>query len=306
MPVFRIEKTKDYTIVSNHHLRNRKLSNKSKGLLTLMLSLPPDWDYTMKGLATLSEDGLTSVRSTVKELENHGYLIRRRIREANGQLGDIEYTILESPGTAMDAPYENVDNLGDFVDNSQPVCDKPTSVKPICENPTQVSPAQENRTQLNTKVLSTKELKTHESNINQSIRRGAPETTEKEIDRIDGMDAMSAYREILEENIDYDALCIDSPGKTDIINEILELMLETVCSKKKTIRVSGDDKPADVVKSRMFKLNLHHIRYVMECLDKNTTDVKNIKSYMLTTLYNATITIDNYYKSRVNHDFRGQ
>jgi hypothetical protein len=300
MAVFRIEKTKDYTIVSNYHLRDRKLSLKGKGLLTLMLSLPPDWDYTLKGLASICPDGLTSVRSGVKELEYHGYLIRRRIREANGQLGDIEYTILE-------APSKDVDNSTDFVDNSPPVSESPISVKPTCGNPTQVTPMYEEPTQLITKELSTKELKTYGLNIHQSIRTEAAENPQKpkEIDRIDGMDAMRVYRDILKESIDYDILCEDMPFRKDTITEILELMLETVCSRKKTIRVSGEDKPAEAVKSRMLKLDINHIRYVLDCLDKNTSDVKNIKSYLLTTLYNATITIDNYYKSRVNHDLRG-
>ena len=125
MAVFRIEKTKDYTVMSNHHLRNKELSLKGKGLLSLMLSLPENWDYTMKGLATICPDGISSVRSGIAELEQSGYLTRHRIRAANGQLGDIEYTILEAP--------------------TPPVGEKPTSGKPICENPTQVVPKSEAR-----------------------------------------------------------------------------------------------------------------------------------------------------------------
>ena len=310
MAVFRIEKTKDYTIVSNYHLRDRSLSLKGKGLLTLMLSLPADWDYTMKGLASITPDGLTSVRSGVKELEDHGYLLRRRIREANGQLGDIEYTILEMPRKNTEGISDNVDNSEDFVDNSQPESEKPISVKPTCENPTQANPVYEERTQSITKQSSIKELNTHALNTHQSIAPVSAEGAKKTIDTdrndgIDGMEAMRVYRDIIKGNIDYDALCVDNPYRIDIINEIVELMLETVCSGKKTIRVSGEDKPAAAVKSRILKLDINHIRYVMECLDKNTSDVRNIKSYLITTLYNASVTIDNYYKSRVNHDLRG-
>ena len=94
MAVFRVEKVKDYTIMSNHHLRNVDLSLKAKGLMSLMLSLPEDWDYTLKGLACICRDGVDSISRTIKELEDHGYLTRRRFRYPNGRLGDIEYDIL--------------------------------------------------------------------------------------------------------------------------------------------------------------------------------------------------------------------
>ena len=115
MAVFRIEKTRDYTVMSNHHLRDMSLSLKAKGLLSLMLSLPENWDYTMKGLARICKDGIDSISGGIRELEEHGYLIRERVRGANGQLGSIEYTILEQP--------------------KEPT---PAQEKPIRENPVQV------------------------------------------------------------------------------------------------------------------------------------------------------------------------
>ena len=103
MAVFRVEKTKDFTIMCNHHLRNRKLSLKAKGLLSLMLSLPEDWDYTTKGLAHICKDGIDAISTALKELEQQGYLTRERVRLPNGRLGDIEYTIHEQPAT-LDIP----------------------------------------------------------------------------------------------------------------------------------------------------------------------------------------------------------
>ena len=97
MAVFRIEKIRDYTVMSNHHLRDKSLSLKAKGLLSLMLSLPEEWDYTTKGLARICKDGVDSICAGVRELEEHGYVIRQRVRNPNGQLGAIEYTILEQP-----------------------------------------------------------------------------------------------------------------------------------------------------------------------------------------------------------------
>ena len=89
MAVFRIEKTRDYTVMANHHLRNTELSLKAKGLLSLMLSLPEEWDYTTKGLARICKDGVDSICAGVRELEDHGYVVRERIRNSNGQLGAI-------------------------------------------------------------------------------------------------------------------------------------------------------------------------------------------------------------------------
>ena len=103
MAVFRVEKTRNYTVMSNHHLRDKSLSLKAKGLLSLMLSLPEDWDYTTKGLARICKDGVDSICATVRELESAGYIVRKRERRADGTLGSIEYTILEQSRQA-DAP----------------------------------------------------------------------------------------------------------------------------------------------------------------------------------------------------------
>ena len=97
MAVFRVEKTRDFTVMSNHHLRNQDMSLKAKGLLSLMLSLPEDWDYTLAGLAHICQEGISSIRAGIGELEHHGYLRRRRMRNGKGQLTDTEYTILERP-----------------------------------------------------------------------------------------------------------------------------------------------------------------------------------------------------------------
>ena len=97
MAVFRIEKTKDYTVMSNHHLRNQALSLKSKGLLSLMLSLPEDWNYTTRGLAAICKEGTDSIGSALKELEKAGYIVRNRLRDKKGKITDVEYVIYETP-----------------------------------------------------------------------------------------------------------------------------------------------------------------------------------------------------------------
>ena len=159
MAVFRVEKTKDFTIMSNHHLRNTELSLKAKGLLSLMLSLPEDWDYTTKGLAHICKDGVDSITTALKELERHGYLTRQRLRYDNGQLGDIEYTIHEQP--------VSTENTG-----LSPKRENPRQVKPEQAKPKQAEPEQENPAQLNTNPLKTKKSKKDKSITYPSIYQG--------------------------------------------------------------------------------------------------------------------------------------
>ena len=176
MAVFRIEKTRDYTVMSNYHLRDMSLSLKAKGLLSLMLSLPENWDYTMKGLARICKDGIDSISGGIRELEAHGYLVRARVRGANGQLGSIEYTILE-----------------------QPKAPSPTQEKPIRENPVQANPMldapiQENPAQLNKEESSNYPSKTDLSITQESspILSSPPAPTERAGQ--DGMRKRESYR----------------------------------------------------------------------------------------------------------------
>lgn len=110
------------------------------------------------------------------------------------------------------------------------------------------------------------------------------------------------YRELIAENIAYDALLTDYPYEQDTLEEILELLVDVVCTMKSSVRISGDDKPAEVVRSQFLKLNSEHIRFVVGGLKENTTRIRNMRQYLLATLYNAPLTIGNYYRSLVSHD----
>ena len=110
------------------------------------------------------------------------------------------------------------------------------------------------------------------------------------------------YRELIAENIAYDALLTDYPYEQDTLEEILELLVDVVCTTKSSVRISGDDKPAEVVRSQFLKLNSEHIRFVVGGLKENTTRIRNMRQYLLATLYNAPLTIGNYYRSLVSHD----
>ena len=296
MAVFRIEKTRDYTVMANHHLRNTKLSLKAKGLLSLMLSLPEDWDYTTKGLAKICKDGVDSICSTVNELEEHGYVIRERIRNAKGQLTDIQYTILEQPKPPQPG-------------QGKPKQENPVLDSPVLGTPKQEEPEQGNPAQLNTKKSSNQGLNTDLSNteVSNPIQSNP---YEDELQAADGMgtDTRSSreiYREIILENIEYRHLVQNNQIDRERLDELVELIVDTVCSARKTIRIAGDDYPAEVVKSRFMKLDSSHIEYVLSSMQENTTYVRNIKKYLLAALYNAPSTISSYYTSLVNHDLYG-
>ena len=113
---------------------------------------------------------------------------------------------------------------------------------------------------------------------------------------------MEEYRDLIRDNIQYSLLVAQHPEDADLIDEIVAIMTETVCARRKTTRVCGADFPAEVVKSQLLKLDAEHIRFVLKCLRENTTKVKNIKQYLLATLYNAPLTINSYYSALVNHD----
>ena len=291
MAVFRIEKTRDYTVMSNHHLRDMSLSLKAKGLLSLMLSLPEEWDYTMKGLARICKDGVDSISGGIRELEARGYLIRERVRGANGQLGSIEYTILEQPKEPA------------------PVQEKPIRENPVQANPTLDAPVQEEPAQLNKEGSSKEKSKKDLSNteISNPIQSNPQPLTGRPPAGIgtDGMGAREVYREIILDNIEYRYLIQEEHIDREQLDEIAELIVDTVCSARKTIRIAGDDYPAEVVKSRFMKLDSSHVQYVMDCMRENTTYVRNIKKYLLAALYNAPATIGNYYSSLVQHDMYG-
>ena len=277
MAVFRVEKNKGYTVMSNHHLRNKELSLKAKGLLSQMLSLPEDWDYTLAGLSLINRESIDAIRTAVWELEKAGYITRRQGRDEKGKMTAIEYTIYEQPQPpALDCP----------------VLENPTADNPILENPTPDNPTSENPTQLNKEIQKTNLPKKEKLNtdissthsipfhsLNPSPLEDAAQPPERK--RKEATDAYSVYEEIIKDNIEYDYLIQDRYLDRDRIEEILALILETVCTKRRTIRIAGDDHPAELVKAKFMKLNSEHIRFVLDCMQENTT--KMDKNYIIET-----------------------
>lgn len=277
MATFRAPKTKNFTVMYNHHLNNTALSLKAKGLMSLMLSLPEQWDYTTKGLARICKDGVDSIASALKELEQHGYLTRKRLRDANGRLGEIEYSIHEEPITAENSDCSSVSPKRDF---------------PRQVNPGQEKPALENPAQLNTKETNTKKNKDTHPSI---YAAGCPPG---------GMDRMEPYRCLIHENIEYDILV--QRYEAERVDEIVELMLDAIHTTKPIVRAGGEDRPAEVVKSRLLKLTHDHIAYVFDSLDANDAKIHNIRAYLLTALYNAPTTMESALQADINHLLGGR
>ena len=284
--VFRIERTRDYTVMSNHHLRDKALSLKSKGLLSMMLSLPEDWNYTTRGLAKICKEGVDAIGGALRELEAAGYIVRHQLRDRQGRISDTEYVIYEQPQPkAPDTP-------------------QPDTASPDTENPYLADPDTEKPAELNIEKSRTQKSNTQGSSTDSIPFRGTAAARPPERKGRDAMsmEEMQDYRELILENIEYDHLCREFETYREDLDEIVELIVETVCARRKTTRIAGADFPHEVVRSRFLKLDSSHIEFVMESLHNNTTEIRNMKQYLLTVLFNAPTTMSNHYTAQVNHD----
>ena len=277
MAVYRVNKNRGYTVMANYHLRDKTLSLKAVGLLSKMLSFNDGWQFSTKGLSMICKEGPDAVLAALRELEDHGYLVRHRQRDSKGRMSNTVFEIYEQPQPV--SPHrENPD-----VDN--PDMDNPHMENPHGENPAQLNTNQVINNQRNNSL-----------NKYQSIN----------LDGMDRMDEREQYRELIRDNLEIDIRSQDRHYDLDRVNEIVEIMLDAVCSTSPTIRINGEDMPQPVVKSRFLKLDSGHIDYVLQAMNDCPSDIRNIRAYLLTALYNASLTIDNYYSARVNYDFHGK
>lgn len=274
--VFRVNRTKEYTVMSNHHFKNKNLSLKAKGLLSLMLSLPDDWNYSIKGLVALSKDGRDSVMTTLKELESEGYILRRRLRNTKGQVSDTEYIISETP-------------MSDFPTQEKPTQDNPTLEKPMQENPTL-----SNTNQSNTNIIKYPSIN-HSSNS-----QTENSNVENYVENFD--DIISEVKE----QIDYIRF-IQEKKSTDDLDEIVNIIAEIYISHKDR-KINGCTIPYTVIESVFRKLDYDCIQYVIDCIEEQSKKnrISNIKGYLITALYNAPFTINNYYSAQCNYDMENK
>ena len=311
MAVFRIERTRDYTVMSNHHLRNHQLSLKAKGLLSMMLSLPDDWNYTTRGLAKICKEGVDAIGGALRELESAGYIVRHQLRDRQGRISDTEYVIYEQPQprqpetpqpdtAAPDTASLDTDSLDtDSLDTDSLDTDSLDTAFPYLDKPDTEKPAELNIEKSNTQKSITQRARTDSIPFREPAAARPPER--KGRDAI-SLAEMESYRDLILENIEYDYLCREFSTYREDLDEIVELIVETVCARRKTTRIAGADFPHEVVRSRFLKLDSSHIEFVMECLHNNSTEIRNMKQYLLTVLFNAPTTMSNHYTAQVNHD----
>ena len=270
---FRIEKKSNFTVVSNDILMNNYMSMKATCLLMKMLGKPDNWDYAINGMKTFCVEGRDAIRSALKELEKFGYLERRKVRDSRGRYSDIEYIIYE-----------------------EPISRSPCSAYPESENPSLDDPPSENPPVINKEI---------------NKKRNNQELTQASIDSVpsgasrEGSEDEAMWREIILENIEYDLIIGEDGYDRDSVDEAVEQIVDAVSSSKDYIRVGGESRSADVVRSRLLKLNRFHVEFVLDCMKENTTRIRNIRPYLLTALYNAPASMESYYAARVRHDTRG-
>lgn len=277
---FKIEKLTDYTIMANHHLKNKNLSLKAKGLQSLMLSLPEDWDYSINGLVTRSKDGRDGVMAALRELEENGYLIRHRKRNQKGQLTDTEYIIYQVP-----IKKPNTEN---------PTLDNPTQGKPMQRKPTQGNPIQSNIQKSNIHLINYPSIN-QDDEIDSGGKNVENFSTESDDDVV----------EYIKQSIDYDDLC--RAYNKDVIDGIVDVMTEVFCAQG-SLYINRQKMSCKAVQRMYDKLDYDCVVYVLDCIEVASKNhkIKNMKNYLMTALYNAPMTIDAYYAAEVNSDLESR
>ena len=308
MAVFRVEKTTGYTVMSNYHLRDKNLSCKACGLLSKMLSLPDEWDYTTRGLAKICKDGVESITTALKELEECGYLIRRQNRDEKGRMANTEYVIFEHPHIEDDTNTP-----------SEPIHAVPCTGAPCTGIPDTETPCPDGKAQINKEKSSTEESSTEKTSkdsrsfvlhhpplpARNARDEGMPvENSEEdeEDDRI--LISPQSARKQIREQIDYDRLC-ERVNRVQL-DELVEIMLEVMINRSPTIRVSREEEyPAAFVRERFVGITSEHIETVLDSIRDNPSKVVSTKAYLLAALFNSVSTLDHHYAMMANADLYG-
>ena len=271
MSTFRVNKNVNYTVMSNHHLQDKRLSLKAKGLLSYMLSLPDDWDYSLKGLTVGCKDGLDSVRTAVLELEEHGYVRRQKVRNAKGQIIDYDYQVYESPvEDAPAVPGKEGGPSNPSASKSPKSRMKPCS-SPFLDFPNLAEPNLEKATQQNTNKQNTKRQST-----NLSGQTAETEDFDQMATRV-----RAEFREKLE---------IDILAKR-YAPEMLQELLDNIGKQAQTTKA---------IRLRLDKLTSQHVEYIFDVMANTTQPIKNIMAYLRTTILNAPTTMEHYYQAQGN------
>ena len=291
MAVYRVERTRDYTVMCNCHLKDTSLSLKAKGLLSMMLSLPDEWNYNTRGLAAICKEGVDAISTAIRELEKAGYIVRRQLRGSNGRITDTEYIIYERPqdqGPTAPEPPEPAPPGPEAPDLTSPYPENPYVVEPDMAEPRSKTTAELNINTSSTKKENTKRF----SDPSVSPSMGVP---------VDGQTDVTEKRAEIMEQIEYDRIV--SPANREQIDEFVEIMLEVALTRSPTIRIGREaEYPAALVQQRFERLTATHIGKILDGIQENTSRVRNARNYLLAALFNAPSSTDNHYTMLVNHD----
>ena len=292
MAVYRVERTRDYTVMSNYHLKDTSLSLKAKGLLSMFLSFPENWNYSTRGLAVICKEGVDAISAAIKELEKAGYIIRRQLRGGNGRITDTEYIIYERPQEPKPSAPDTV---------------PPDTVSPDPENPDLVGPDMagphmENPAQLNIYPSKTQKSKTYRSRTHSFSHAGSPALAP---DRpMEGTKEICEKRDEIRAQIEYGLIA--DPSNRAQIDEFVEIMLEVALTRTPAMKIGRNaEYPTAFVQQRFEQITSAHIEKVLDGIQENTTRVRNTRTYLLAALFNAPSTMDNHYTMQVNHDLNG-
>ena len=391
MSVFRTKKVKNFTVMSNNHLKQPDLSFKARGILSTILAYPDDWEFSIEGLAKMASDGIKSTRSGVNELIEKGFIVRRQERSENGLYMKIIYDVYEVPFSFENAEKENIssstdissctgktynnenavngafdnfsapkdsedfsvlqtvritsekistneaaDDLNISYNTDMPKCqsdklrnvsvsengytDKITDfaakLTSLCEefykfcgntfSLPQVPFRQADKCrQLNTIIPNT------DYNINQSIYQSDRARIDRSTDTTHKVSVdkeyptakdYERYKNMIKENVEYDSLASPNTTGKEYLDEIIDIMADVVTFNEQPIRINGYNVSAEVVKNRFLKIDEFEMSYILESIEKHSDKIYNIRSYLITTIYNAKSTMNHYYGAMVRYD----
>lgn len=270
MSFIRVQKNKNYTVMSNFHLRDKSLSLKAKGLLSYMLSCSEDWNFSVRGLEAVLKEGRDSIRAGLDELERRGYLIREQIRDNNGAFGRIDYIVFEEPQTNEVCADESVESI----ENAK--------VLPCTENPTTAD----------AKTGKPPQRKTKDARI----------TVKKKKDSLPNLSVEQVEKRIKEQ---IESESFESGCETKTVNNLVSILveMEIVATHRDYVRIGREKYPSAFIKRQLGQIDRDHIVYILECMKHPKEDIRNIKAYLQTAIINAPSTIDAYYDAEVRHDF---
>ena len=295
MPVIRVTKTTNYTVISNYPLRDSRLSLKACALLCKMLCNTDTWDYSITGMAAMCKDGKSAVSSAMKELEQYGYLVRKQHRNEKGQIVDTEYIIYESPELNM----EYMQKQAELADSAEPEFFSALE-EPPAENPFPDDAEPENDAQINTIPTSTETINTDAISSYPSFSLQNTEDVPPPKDVMGYDEACETIRE----NIEYDILCERFPKER--LDEIVDIAVEIVSIPRAFIRVGDNSYPYALAKDRVLRLEAEHIIYILESLDSITHKIHYVKPYLTQTILHAVVSKETHDKNVVNCILNGK